>query len=242
MRDPRAAALACLGIAPVLRLHAPGAARSRRRCRSGQIPRHRDRSLEARGSPPREDQPMKRKTLLILLVGRPAAGAASYWAWRRGGRREAARPLGRDRGARRRGRLARGRPRGEGARRRGRARWRPAQPIVQLETDLIDLQIQQQESRVAQAQANLDQDPARAARRGNRPGARATAQNAERERLRLTALLERGIIGQQAVRRGRDAGQDAAETLAASSSGATGPRTSPPRGRRSTRKSGSSAT
>ncbi|HEY7575898.1 MAG TPA: efflux RND transporter periplasmic adaptor subunit [Thermoanaerobaculia bacterium] len=71
------------------------------------------------------------------------------------------------------------------------------QPIVQLETDLIDLQIQQQESRVAQSRAALAK-----VRRGPRAAeiarARAAAQNAERERSRLASLREKGIVGQEA--------------------------------------------
>ena len=70
------------------------------------------------------------------------------------------------------------------------------QPIVQFETDLIDLQIQQQRSRIAQAQANLTK-----ALRGPRVevigSARASAENAERERLRQKGLLENGVTSQQ---------------------------------------------
>ncbi len=70
------------------------------------------------------------------------------------------------------------------------------QPIVQFETDLIDLQIQQQRSRIAQAQANLTK-----ALRGPRVevigSARASAENAERERLRQKGLLEKGVTSQQ---------------------------------------------
>jgi HlyD family secretion protein len=70
------------------------------------------------------------------------------------------------------------------------------QPIVQFETDLIDLQIQQQRARIAQAQASLTK-----ALRGPRieeiASARAQAENAERERLRQKILLERGVIAQQ---------------------------------------------
>ena len=70
------------------------------------------------------------------------------------------------------------------------------QPIVQFETDLVDLQIQQEKARVAQARANLDK-----ALRGPRieeiASARAQAQNAEKERLRQKALLEQGISPQQ---------------------------------------------
>jgi multidrug resistance efflux pump len=81
------------------------------------------------------------------------------------------------------------------------------QPIVQLETDLVDLQIAQQQARVAQARANFTK-----ALRGPRvedvASARAQAENAERERARQRALLDQGIIGQQAY----DAAATAAKT------------------------------
>lgn len=70
------------------------------------------------------------------------------------------------------------------------------QPIVQLETDLIDLQIQQQRAKVEQARANLTK-----AMRGPRveeiASARAQADNAEKERLRLKGLLDRGVVPEQ---------------------------------------------
>jgi HlyD family secretion protein len=70
------------------------------------------------------------------------------------------------------------------------------QPIVQLETDLIDLQIQQQRAKVEQARANLTK-----AMRGPRieeiASARAQAENAEKERLRLKGLLDRGVVPEQ---------------------------------------------
>lgn len=70
------------------------------------------------------------------------------------------------------------------------------QPIVQFETDLIDLQIQQQRSRIEQAQANLTK-ALRGPRVEETRSARAQAENAERERLRQKALLEQGVIAQQ---------------------------------------------
>ena len=70
------------------------------------------------------------------------------------------------------------------------------QPIVQFETDLIDLQISQQNARIAQAQANLTK-----ALRGPRvediASARALAQNAARESARQKSLLEQGLAPQQ---------------------------------------------
>ena len=81
------------------------------------------------------------------------------------------------------------------------------QPVVELETDLIDLQIGQERARVAQARANLAK-----ALRGPRveeiASARAQAQNAERERARQKALLDLGVIGQHAY----DAAATAAKT------------------------------
>jgi HlyD family secretion protein len=70
------------------------------------------------------------------------------------------------------------------------------QPIVQFETDLIDLQIQQQRSRIEQAQANLTK-ALRGPRVEETRSARAQAENAERERLRQKALLEQGVTAQQ---------------------------------------------
>lgn len=71
------------------------------------------------------------------------------------------------------------------------------QPLVELETDLIDLQIQQQDSRISQAKAALAR-VVRGPRAEEIARARAAAQNAERERARLASLKERGIVGQEA--------------------------------------------
>jgi HlyD family secretion protein len=71
------------------------------------------------------------------------------------------------------------------------------QAIVEFETDLIDLQIAQQEARVAQSRANLTKS-LQGPRTEEIARARATAQNAERESLRQKALLEGGIAGRQA--------------------------------------------
>jgi len=76
------------------------------------------------------------------------------------------------------------------------SRVAPGQPIVQFETDLIDLQIQQQRARIAQAQASLTKT-LRGPRVEEIASARAQAENAERERLRQKVLLERGVIAQQ---------------------------------------------
>lgn len=137
---------------------------------------------------------MKRKTLLILLVVLLAAGAIAWGIASK--RRE--KPLllsgaieARDVEV---GSLTGGRVTRilveEGS------RVAAGQPIVQFETDLIDLQIQQQRARIAQAEANMTK-----ALRGPRveeiASARALAENAERERLRQMALLDKGVVPQQ---------------------------------------------
>jgi membrane fusion protein YbhG len=146
---------------------------------------------------------MNRKTLLIPLALILAAGAATWWTTAR--RRE--KPLllsgaieARDVEV---GSLLGGRVSKilveEGS------LVAAGQPIVRFETDLIDLQIQQQRSKIEQAQANLTK-----ALRGPRVeeigSARASAENAERERLRQKGLLEKGVTAPQQY--------DAAETLA----------------------------
>jgi len=71
-----------------------------------------------------------------------------------------------------------------------------SQPILEFETDLIDLQVSQQKAKSAQAEANLTK-----ALRGPRvediASARAQAENAERERLRQRDLLQKGVTPQQ---------------------------------------------
>ena len=70
------------------------------------------------------------------------------------------------------------------------------QPIVTLEPDLLDAQVREQESRVAQAQARLALVLA-----GARPEeinrARADYENAEKERRRLELLMKEGIVARQ---------------------------------------------
>ena len=70
------------------------------------------------------------------------------------------------------------------------------QPILQFETDLIDLQMSQQKARIAQAQANLTK-ALRGPRTEEIASARALAENAERDRLRQKQLLEQGVVPQQ---------------------------------------------
>lgn len=79
------------------------------------------------------------------------------------------------------------------------------QPVVQFETDLIGLQIQQQRARVEQARASLAKTLA-GPRREQIASARAQAENTEREWLRQKALLQEGVVGKDAY--------DAAETAA----------------------------
>jgi multidrug resistance efflux pump len=71
------------------------------------------------------------------------------------------------------------------------------QPILQFETDLPDLQIQQERARVEQAKANLVK-VLRGPRVEEIARARAQAEIAERERLRLKALLEKGVVAEEA--------------------------------------------
>jgi len=79
------------------------------------------------------------------------------------------------------------------------------QPIIEFETDLIDLQIAQERARVAQARANLEK-ALHGPRQEEIASARALAENDERERLRQKSLFEQGVVGKQAY--------DAAETAA----------------------------
>jgi len=69
------------------------------------------------------------------------------------------------------------------------------QVLVILESDLLDHQVLEQKGRVAQQQANLDKT-VNGPRREEVARARATWENAERERRRLEALLKEGVIGQ----------------------------------------------
>ena len=149
---------------------------------------------------------MKKRVLIVLVLVLAAAG--TFWALRR---RTVEKPLvfsgtveARDVEV---GSLTGGRVvRVVGA--EG-ARVKKGDPIVVLETDLIDLQMRQQEARVAQARANLTK-ALRGPRSEDVARARAEARNAETERRRQKALLDQGVIGQQQY--------DAAETSARTSS------------------------
>lgn len=153
---------------------------------------------------------MKRRWPVLVVVLLLTA-AASYWVWRRS---EGPKPLvlsgaieARDVevGSLVGGRVARVHV-DEGA------TVAAGDPIVTLETDLIDFQIREQEGRVASARANLAK-----AESGPRvediARARAEAANAERERQRLDNLLQRGVIGQQQYDDAATRARTAAETL-----------------------------
>jgi len=86
------------------------------------------------------------------------------------------------------------------------------QPIVQFETDLIDLQIAEQEARVAQSRANLAKT-LRGPRNEEINRAKAAAENAERERQRQASLLEKGIVGQQSYDAAATQARTDSETL-----------------------------
>ena len=89
---------------------------------------------------------------------------------------------------------------------------RKGQPLVELEPDFLDRQIQAQRGRAAAARAALDK-----ARRGPRPEEiardRADAENTERERKRFEALLQEGVVGQQTYDAAATAARIAQETL-----------------------------
>ena len=86
------------------------------------------------------------------------------------------------------------------------------QPLVALETGLLDPQLRQQEARIAEARANLTK-----AERGPRAEdvarSRAQSENAERERRRQKVLLDQGIIGQQQYDAAATEARTEAETL-----------------------------
>jgi multidrug resistance efflux pump len=86
------------------------------------------------------------------------------------------------------------------------------QPLVEFETDLIDLQMAQQRARIAQSRANLTKS-IRGPRTEEIARARAAAENAERERQRQQSLLASGVSGQQAYDSAATTAKTAAETL-----------------------------
>jgi len=86
------------------------------------------------------------------------------------------------------------------------------QPIVEFEADLIDLQIAQQEARVAQSKAALVK-ALRGPRMEEIARARAQHQNDERERVRQKAMLDSGIVGRQSYDAAATAEETSAQTL-----------------------------
>jgi multidrug resistance efflux pump len=86
------------------------------------------------------------------------------------------------------------------------------QPLVVLETDLVDLQLAQQSARVDEARANLVKTQ-RGPRSEEVARARAAAENAETERRRQKSLLDQGIVGQQQYDAAATAARTSMETL-----------------------------
>jgi multidrug resistance efflux pump len=153
---------------------------------------------------------MKRKTLLILLAALAAAGLAAWWLLRERGEKRLvlsgaieARDV--EVGSLVGGRVAKVLVE-EGA------SVLAGQTLVQFETDLPDLQIQQERARVDQARQNLVK-----ALRGPRTEeieiARAQTENTERERLRRKALLEKGVVAEEAYDTAATAAKTAREAF-----------------------------
>ncbi|MEP6802695.1 MAG: HlyD family efflux transporter periplasmic adaptor subunit [Acidobacteriota bacterium] len=92
------------------------------------------------------------------------------------------------------------------------ARVSRGQTLVVFETDLIDLQLRQQQARVAEARANLSRTQ-RGPRVEDLARSRAEADNAERERRRQRALLDQGVIAQQPYDAAATAARTSLETL-----------------------------
>jgi len=88
---------------------------------------------------------------------------------------------------------------------------RAGQPIVTFETDLGALQIREQRAVVGEKRANLARTRA-GPRREEVIRARAQAENAERERRRLKALLDQGLIPRQQYDDAATAAKTALET------------------------------
>jgi HlyD family secretion protein len=152
---------------------------------------------------------VKRRPIVILLVLAAAAGAG-FWVFRV---RQGDKPLTLSGSVEARdvevGSLVGGRVASvlvdEGA------AVKAGQPIVTLETDLGALQIREQRAVVEQVRANLARVKA-GPRREEIVRARAQADNAERERRRLKALLDQGLIPRQQYDDAATAAKTAAET------------------------------
>ena len=152
---------------------------------------------------------MKRRSIVILLVLAAAAGV-SFWAIRA---RQREKPLTFSGSIEARdvevGSLVGGRVASvlvdEGA------TVKAGQPLVTFETDFGALQIREQRAVVEQARANLARVKA-GPRREEIVRARAQADNAERERRRLKALLDQGLIPRQQYDDAATAAKTALET------------------------------
>jgi HlyD family secretion protein len=150
----------------------------------------------------------RRPIVILLLLG--AAGAAAFWFFRARQREE---PLTFSGSIEARdvevGSLVGGRVAAvlveEGA------AVKAGQPLVTLETDLGALQIREQRAVVDQNRATLARVKA-GPRREEIVRARAQADNAERERQRLRALLDQGLIPRQQYDDAATNAQTAAET------------------------------
>lgn len=150
------------------------------------------------------------KRALVLLAVLLAAGGA-FWAWSLG-RREQPLVLAGTIEARdaRVGSLVGGRvlavrvEEGSSVKR--------GQPLVELEPGFLDAQIRSQRGRVDAARADLAKALA-GPRREDVARARAEAENAERNRRRLEALLRDGVIGQQQYDAAATSARLARETL-----------------------------
>jgi len=152
---------------------------------------------------------VKRRSIVILLVLAAAAGV-SFWAIRA---RQREKPLTFSGSIEARdvevGSLVGGRVASvlvdEGA------TVKAGQPLVTFETDFGALQIREQRAVVEQARANLARVKA-GPRREEIVRARAQADNAERERRRLKALLDQGLIPRQQYDDAATAAKTALET------------------------------
>lgn len=138
---------------------------------------------------------MKRRRLWIAVLVLAAAGAAAYWEFGLRSREEAIVLSGsieaRDVEV---GSLVGGRV--EAVHVEEGAAVRKGDPLVTFETDLGALQIKEQRARVEEMRAALARVNA-GPRREETARARAEAENAERERRRLKALFDEGVIGRQ---------------------------------------------
>src|SRR5262249_29456941 len=213
---------------PLLRLHAGRHAGAREAPPALRVRRHGARGLDARcdragveehESDPLGSDPVKKRWLILAVIAAVAAGGA-VWATRHSKREKPLALSGSieardvEVGSLMGGRISRVVVEEGSAVKAG-------QPLVEFETDLIDLQISQQRAKIAQSRANLAKS-IHGPRTEEIARARAEAENAERERQRQQALLASGIAGQQAYDAAATAAKTAAETLRAAGRGSGG--------------------